>query len=154
MLTHAQVAQTLNGWEYPIRLSREEKTLYRENGIVVVHPYSDDGMKFNGAINDDVDCFGGGIGYVCREGVIDGVSEDEINDPPDTVEDLLAMARLLKGSIVVTAVAGDSEDDPAWRYELPIPHSTFELMEDDEVMAVCAVFSINDLPELEAVEGV
>ena len=154
MLTHEKVAQTLNGREYPIRLSREEKTLYRENGIVIIHPYSDDGMEFDGAMDDEADCFNGGSAYVCREGVIDGISEDEINDPPDTVEDILAMARLLKGSIVVTAVASDSEDDPAWRYELPIPHSTFELMEDGEVMAVCAVFSINDLPELEAVEGV
>jgi hypothetical protein len=150
MLTHSELAKQLHGRKYPLGL-RERYTAYlKTQGLVVVHPHSDDNMELEGAITDEFSCYGGDTAYVCREGVIAEVNGNcEIDDPPTTLKETLDLARRIKAAIPVTAVWGN-RGEVSWRYELPIPHSTFDLMEDSRTMAKGVVFSINDLPEMGA----
>jgi hypothetical protein len=39
----------------------------------------------------------------------------------------------------------EKENPISWTYETDIPHSTFGIVEDDEIYCIGIVFSINDL---------
>lgn len=150
-MNHAELANRLNGCDYPLESDNLLEEL-QANSLVVLHPYSDDNMEIHGAIDDEFGCWGGGTAYLTRSGLVPGMAEDgEIEEPPDNVDDLLKMADLIKSSIKIKVADTDINDNPIWCYEMPenFPHSTFELHdEDDKVMAICVVFSIHDMPEM------
>jgi len=131
------LAKMLTGSEYPLRLSKDIKQLAKDNGLVIVRGGSDDLMMFDGAINDEVGVFDGGIALVYKGGLL------EEREQMETDEELEIWFNNKKVAKQIEAFWDRGEY--TWSYESEIPHSTFEVKEDDEVYCLGMVFSINDL---------
>lgn len=112
-MTLKEFAQMLDGREYGHEITKEEETLAKELGFVVVFGYSDDNAELRGAINDEIGCFDGGV--------------LEHEDLPD----------------VIYAKWCDREIDYAWSYKTSIPHETFRIYEDGEYWCIGIVCDIS-----------
>jgi len=55
-----QLAELLNGTEYPLRISNELSKQAADHGLVIVYGASDDLVEFAGAINDELCAYDGG----------------------------------------------------------------------------------------------
>ena len=60
-MTIYEFAEGLNGREYLNEITPIEAQRAKELGFVVVFGYSDDNAEFCGAIDDEVDCYNGGV---------------------------------------------------------------------------------------------
>jgi hypothetical protein len=108
------IKEKLNGEEYPLTVSDGMQAYCADNGIVIVFGQSDDLMEFNGAIDDEIGAYEGGVIY--------------INDKQlDHTEGLKIEALWCDGDI-------------AWTYKTEIPHETFDIMEDGEVFCKGIIF--------------
>lgn len=112
-MTLKEFAQMLDGREYGHEITKEEETLAKELGFVVVFGYSDDNAELRGAINDEIGCFDGGV--------------LEHEDLPD----------------VIYAKWCDREIDYTWSYKTSIPHETFRIYEDGEYWCIGIVCDIS-----------
>lgn len=126
-MTQKELASNLDGIEYKklVNFHSNIKNMFyqaKENGLVVVFGASDDLMEFSGAIEDEADCYDGGIVCFDKLGVI---NEDEF----------------ARNSIKAFWCI----DNVPWLYETEIPHESFMVMEDGEVYCIGIVFSIKDL---------
>ena len=137
-MTAKELAEMLSGREVGNEITSDEAWQAADAGLVVVLGYSDDGMVFCGAIEDTVDCFGGGIAYLAKTGIL----EPACSCAEDCTCPYFVSARNAAKSI--KAVWHD-EDGPCWTYETDIPHETFDIYEDGEVWCVGIVFSVEDL---------
>lgn len=110
----------------------ETDKLAKDNGIVIVHGYSDDGCNFRGAIIDNVGCFDGGSIYFTKEG-------EFFSDKPDfPVNEIKAV---WCGGVKHEKTGSAYR----WTYETQIPHKTFDVMEESEPFCRGIIFSLNDL---------
>ncbi|MDR0919414.1 MAG: hypothetical protein LBM93_09255 [Oscillospiraceae bacterium] len=123
-MTVKEAAEMLNGRQYLSEISVDEKEILRQNRLVAVFGQSDDLVVFEGAVEDDFDCFGGSEVYVNEQGVY-----VDVEDTEDYRK-------------IVTKWA---EEGYSWSYETDIPHETFEIFEDDSKYCKGIVFSLNDL---------
>lgn len=132
-MTKEQLAQKLNGREYPIRLTKQELAEVKAAGLVIVTGASDELMEFEGAICDEVDA----PGVACiKDGKVlaehDGCEchycgYAAVREPSHTIESLWCV------------------DDISWTFTTDIPHADFDVMEDGEVYCRGLVFSVGDL---------
>lgn len=136
-MTAKELASMLNGREYGKEITKEEISVAKESGLVVVFGASDDLMEFRGAIDDEVDCFEGGIAYVNENGILKApMNCDEckkceyVNDKRDACN-------------TISAIWCDGEF--SWTYHTEIPHETFEIMDDGEKYCRGIVFCLSDL---------
>lgn len=136
-MTAKELAPMLSGAEYGNEITRYEEQMARENGLVVVFGYSDDNTEFRGAIDDEVDCYGGGTIRLTKEGVI--------HEPDCGEEDCKYFKECIKGAKTIEAVWCDAEHGAPWSYKTDIPHETFNIYEDGELFCVGIVFSVEDL---------
>ena len=60
-MTIYEFAEGLNGREYLNEITSIEAQRAKELGFVVVFGYSDDNAEFCGAIDDEIDCYNGGV---------------------------------------------------------------------------------------------
>lgn len=130
-----EIAVALNGREYRGEITRVEEILAKEAGLVIVFGASDDLMEFRGAVNDEMGVHGGGDAHFTRAGLLTNDCDDE-NCP--------YFAALLKMATAVSA-KWDTEGY-SWVYQTTIPHSTFDIMEDNEKYCRGIVFDISDVP--------
>lgn len=112
-MTLKEFAKMLDGREYGHEITKEEETLAKELGFVVVFGYSDDNAELCGAINDEIGCYDGGV--LEHEDLPGQIYADWC---PETV-------------------------DCAWAYRTDIPHEKFCIYEDGELYCVGIVFAIN-----------
>lgn len=125
-MTGKELAEKLDGTEYDklVNFHSNMEHVYdsaRDNNLVIVFGASDDLMEFRGAIDDEADCYGGGIVMVNKNGTgFDAISKNCIEAIWD-------------------------RDNVAWQYETDIPHETFKVMEDGQVYCIGIVFSLDDL---------
>ena len=79
-----ELAQKLNGSEYPLRLNAELKEQAKSAGLVIIYGASDDLMEFDGAIYDEIGCYEGGTALVDEKGLLPDreniESDDELKD--------------------------------------------------------------------------
>lgn len=108
-----EFAQMLDGREYRHEITKEEESLAKELGFVVVFGYSDDNAELRGAIDDEIGCFDGGV--------------LEHKDLPD----------------VIYAKWCDREANYCWSYKTSIPHETFRIYEDGDYWCAGIVCDIN-----------
>lgn len=113
IMTLKEFAQMLDGREYRHEITKEEETLAKELGFVVVFGYSDDNAELRGAIDDEIGCFDGG--------------KLEHEDLPD----------------VIYAKWCDKETNYPWSYKTSIPHETFRIYEDGDYWCIGIVCDIN-----------
>lgn len=141
MISVNDVANILDGREYPLQIEIALSDEIRAAGIVIVYGHSDDLMEFAGAISDEADCYEGGEVLFDRRGLLYDRPDDGTDDELRAWLDRKAHAKCIK------AVWNGDADDPApcWTYETDIPHRVFDVIEDGNVYCTGIVFSVADL---------
>ncbi|MCW7553618.1 hypothetical protein NX722_13475 [Endozoicomonas gorgoniicola] len=132
-----ELAQQLNGTEYPLRPSAELKEQAKVAGLVIVYGASDDLMDFDGAIYDELGCYEGGIAFVDEKGLLP--ERKNIEDDEELKE---FFSRQPKAKSIEAVF---DEDDYTWLYKTDIPHETFEIVSDGEKYCKGMVFSLADI---------
>ena len=125
-----EFAKLLDGREYGNEITLSEIEKAKELGFVVVYGYSDDGAEFDGAIRDDVGCYGGGEIYINKDGIFEPCTEDCKYSEKEKAK-----------CKVINAVWSDG-GEYSWTYETDIPHATFDIVEDGEKFCRGIVFEL------------
>ena len=112
-MTLKEFAEILDGREYRCEITPEEEKLAKKLGFVVVFGYSDDNAELRGAIDDEIECFDGGV--------------LEHDDLPTTIY----------------ADWCPEDIDCAWAYGTSIPHEKFHIYDHGELYCVGIVCDIN-----------
>ena len=112
-MTLKEFAQMLDGREYRCEITQDEEKLAKELGFVVVFGYSDDNAELRGAIDDEIDCYDGGV--------------LKHKDLPSTIY----------------ANWCPEDIDCAWAYGTSIPHEKFHIYDHGELYCVGIVCDIN-----------
>lgn len=133
-----ELANELNGTEYPFRPTRDIIQKAIDNNLVIVYGASDDLMELEGAIVEEVVASGGGIVRVYKSGVLG--SRDDL----DTDEDLEAWLQNKSNSKAIEAKWCETEEY-SWTYQTDIPHSVFDIVEGSEKYCRALVFSVDDI---------
>lgn len=135
-MTAKELAKKLDGREYGHCITREICAEAKEAGLVIVTGASDDLMEFDGAIEDEADCFDGGKVYFDLNGVsMDGSKRECI------IEAVWCNGTNSKGA------------PAAWTYKTDIPHEEFDILEDGDLYCVGIVFSLSDLNKESKIES-
>jgi hypothetical protein len=139
-MTKEEIAKQLDGSEYPLHISKELRHDCLKNGIVIVYGASDDLMEFRGAIEEELDCYGGGEFLFDRQGQIkdwydirDDIGED------DAKEYFERKANAAK----IEAIW--SQGGYSWQYKVGFPCVGFDVMEDGEKYCRGIVFNLTDI---------
>lgn len=143
-MTKEQLAGMLNGREIGNEISKAESKQAKADGLVVVYGASDDLMEFDGAICDEVGAYDGTTAHLSSTGLLK--NECDSDDCPH-------YEASLGNAATITAEWCAAEDGPSWTYSTPIPHATFDVMEDGEVYCRGIVFSLADAAQREAAKG-
>lgn len=144
-----ELAEKLNGIEYPPRLSREFVSEMRKAELFIVYGSSDDLIEFEGAINDEIGCYEGAKILVDRQGTLPVTRWylSDIIDKNDDDEDFEKHIREHIGRLdhakIVQPMWCDGEIP--WTYKTEIPHETFDVMEDGKVFCRGMVIALADL---------
>ena len=137
-----ELAERLNGTEYPLQIPSILEHDIRDAGLVVVFGESDDIIQFRGAIHG--------------EGLMSDVEDTFFLDPAGLLpryeevfdEEEAGMFFLRKAKAqAIQAIwnSGSSEDPACWRYLTDIPHASFDILENGEIYCRALVFSIHAL---------
>lgn len=129
------LACALEGEQYPLTLGFATRNDAEKKGLVIVFGASDDTMVFQGAIEDTIDCYEGGIAYLDEKGLLQNKCDDE---------DCPYFAELKKKAITIKAVWG--QEGYSWTYKTNTPHETFEVLDEDDKYCRGIVFSLKDIP--------
>lgn len=135
-MTTKELANLLNGSEYPLAISRDLQLVAKTAGLVIVFGASDDLIELRGAICDELGCYGGGTVYVIRTGLL--TNDCDSDDCPH-------FARAKSQAAKVEALWA-AEGDYSWTYRTTIPHETFEVVENGEPYCRGIVFALGDVP--------
>ena len=138
-ITKKQLAETLNGNEIGNEITKEQEQQAKDAGLVVVFGYSDDNMEFRGALNDEFGCYGGGEVNFTKDGK--EIDEDDM----EVLEKYNAVPKLNLIEAIWDKEYGENDERCSFQYKTEIPHSTFRIMEGDDLYCVGIVFSITDL---------
>lgn len=134
----SEFAEQLTGIEYPCRIDRDLIAKAKAAGIVIVYGASDDLMEFEGAINDEVGVYDGGIAYL---------DDGKLLENPCSEPECPYFAKIKETAPFIEALWCTDEDAPAWTYETAIPHATFDVMEDGVLYCRGIVFALADVPK-------
>ena|SRR5690606_8521479 len=132
-----ELAEKLDGIEYPVRLSEELINQAKADGLVIVFGASDDLMEFRGAICDEVGCYDGGTALLDSDGLLP--DRDQIKD-----DDELHQYFNRKQKAKTIEALWCEEGDYSWTYITDIPHVAFRVMEDGEPYCLGIVFVLAD----------
>lgn len=137
-MTAKELAYLLNGREYGSEITKEEISIAKESGLVVVFGASDDLMEFRGAMDDEVDCYDGDkIVYVDEHGIYKAPTNCDECEKCEYVQD--------KHNACNTIYAIWCDGEFSWTYHTEIPHETFEIIDDGEKYCRGIVFCLSDL---------
>ena len=133
-MTIQEFAKMLDGREMYHEITGEEGELAKYLGFVVVFGYSNDNAEFEGAIDEEVGCYGGAEIHLNKDGVFDDCEEE------------CKYSKAAKEKCKTVNAIWD-KDGYSWIYETDIPHATFDIMEDGEKFCRGIVFDIKSLEE-------
>lgn len=133
-----ELAEELNGSEYPFRPTKEVIQKAIDSNLVIVYGASDDLMEFIGAIDEEVGAWNGGTVHVYKSGVLG--SRDDL----DTDEELEAWFKNKSDSTPIEAKWCE-DGSYSWVYQTDIPHSTFDIIDGGEKYCRALVFSVDDI---------
>lgn len=139
-ITKESLAAALNGGQYPFDPTAEQVEQAKAAGLIIIYGASDDLMEIRGVFRDEAGVDGGGFVYLDRKGVLD-------RDQCDSDEQIADYTIRKRKSRSIEALWCE-EGDYSWTYRTEIPHSTFEI-EDEDGFPYCRgiVIDIADLPE-------
>ena len=129
-----KLAELISGRSYRNEMNKEEEQIAKENGLIVIFGASDDLVEFRGAIYDELDAYEGTHFIIATPGTEIPVDEDEetyrkakkLEAIPIEEESLTKKNRF-------EAVWSPDELDCSWLIKTDLPHSIFDIMEDDEL---------------------
>ena len=139
-MTPKELAEKLNGIEYPVSIPPLLLAEARAAGVVIVYGASDDLMEFDGAICDEVGCCSGGIAFLDAKGLLPDFEHLCEISHFDGLRDYFSR---FDGRQQVRAVW--ESEGYSWTYKTDIPHETFDVMEDGEKYCRGIVFALADL---------
>ena len=134
-----KLAGILDGMEYPLEISAELRAQAKAAGLVIVYGASDDLMELDGAVRDEFGCYEGGTALVDAKGFLP--AWDDLTYSSE--EECKAYFARKESARAIKAIWG--EGDVSWTYATDLPHSEFQIMEDDEVYGIGIVISLADL---------
>jgi hypothetical protein len=139
MLSKELLSGALNGRQYGCEITDEEAAMAKAAGLVVVFGSSDDLVEFRGAIDDELDCYGGGEFKLDEKGVLPAERNEDWYD--DQMEDYL---RRKKSPTLKTVKAQwcPKSLECSWLIEADVPAATFDIMEDGELFCRGIVFEL------------
>ena len=129
-----ELADKLNGIEYPMRDIKERIEGAKESGLVVIVGYSDDGASVLGAINEEVSAWEGVDILFTESDIYREQCEDEYCPHEEKIK---SRCKIVKAIWL--------KDEYSWVYETSIPHVTFDVNEGKDKYCRGIVFNINDL---------
>jgi hypothetical protein len=138
-VTAEELAKMLDGREMGQEIFHDESVIAKASGLVVVFGYSDDNVEFRGAVDYEMGAYGGKKIRITPAGLVLNKCDE------DACPYYLEQRR---NAAVLRAVWADT-GQPAWTYDVPWPHSTFNVMEDGEVFCRGVVFALSDVPTRE-----
>jgi len=134
-------------------ISHEDSQKAKELGFVIISGHSDDVMSFDGAIDNEGDCYDGGVVKFTKNTVI--CNEEECEEAIQLLEDNGYLIEDIKKSVNeiealwcpdgINDNEGNHIDGISWAYKTKIPHETFFLKEDGEFYCRGIVFNKSDL---------
>lgn len=128
-----EIADALNSlneeWKGALAIFKQAK----DAGIVIVFGESDDLCEFRGAVNNEIDCFGGGEAYFTTNGLL----SNKCDDP-----DCPYFQEKIKNSTVLKIFW--DRDGYSWVYDINVPYETFEVMKDGEKYCKGLVFDLKN----------
>ena len=142
-MSPAEFAALLTGRERGSEITKPEAAAAKAAGLVVVFGYSDDGVNFQGAVNDQIGAYDGATVRMTPHGMLPDW-HDLDKDDEDDVE--AYFVKKMAGFKEIDA-EWSPKDEPtlAWRFKTEIPHATFDVMEDGEVFCRGIVFALADV---------
>jgi hypothetical protein len=123
IMTKEELAGLLNNRGIGHEITKGEALKAKENGLVVIFGYSDDGAVLQGAINDEVDCYDGGGFFINEKGLLPVHSDD-------CDCQYCGYEQAKKEAIKIEAI-WDSEGY-SWIYKTDVVFTTFDIMEGEE----------------------
>lgn len=139
VVTAKQIAELLDGMEYPVRIPSRVVRQAKEAGLVIVYGSSDDLMEFEGAITDEVGAYEGTTVQVDTEGPL---PDFENLDKDDEGELEKYFKRKGKGKTIEAMRCEESVY--SWTYKTDLPCETFEVVEDGAPYCRGIVFRLSD----------
>lgn len=140
--TASEVAASLDGAGYPLRLCREDQELLSANGLVVVIGNSDDIISFYGAIDDESGVYNGGNVLLDKDGLLE--SEEQFFEGRPSAAQATQYHERIQAAKKIKAKWCEGGLIP-WTYETDIKHETFKIMDEGSVYCVGLVFHVDDL---------
>lgn len=140
-MTKEEAAVLLNGFEYPAREIEQHHKSLAAAGLVAAFGMSDDLLEFRGAIYDEVGAYDGTTVLVDTEGLIP--SFDAVSDEGDEAQ-MAAYFRRKPNGVGIEALWSPGEIDASWLIKTPIPHVTFDILEDGDLYCRAVVFALAD----------
>lgn len=113
-----------------------EERMARNSGLVVVFGHSDDNVEMRGAIHDEVGAYNGATVYLSATGLL-------VNDCDD---DMCPHFKRARDRAARFKAKWDDGSGAAWTFDVPWPHYTFEVFEEDELFCLGVVFAVADVP--------
>lgn len=139
LITKEQLAETLNGNKIGNEITEEQEQQAKDAGLVVVFGGSDDLMEFRGALYDEYGCYNGGEVKFTKEGK--EIDEDDM----EVLEKYNLVPKLNTIEAIWDREYGENDERCSFQYKTDIPHSTFRIMDDEDLYCVGIVFNISDL---------
>ena len=134
-MTPQEAAARINGNQYRSEVPKGLAEALKDAGLVAVYGASDDLMEFEGAISDEIGCYGDGIAYLTPTGLLK--NDCDSDECPH-------FAKMKESAPFITAKWDDGGF--SWRYETTIPHAKFIIKEDDDNYCEGIVFALADVP--------
>lgn len=132
-MTKEQLAAILNGNEYGEEITKDQERQAEGAGLVVAYGHSDDIMVFKGALQNVINCCGGGEIYFTKYGI--EVIYERYNN----------FANINIIEVIFDKEYGVSDEYCPMQFKTEIPHATFRIMESGSLYCVGIVFNVRDL---------
>jgi hypothetical protein len=138
-----QLAEQLDGTEYPLRLDEDTAQAAKDNGLLIVYGASDDLIEFDGVFQDEAGAWDGGTFYFDKQGLFPDF-ENINRDDKDALRSYFAREAEAKNNSI-EAIWDDKEKNCSFWYKTDIPHAVFKVVEDEGVYCYGIVIDIKDL---------
>jgi hypothetical protein len=141
-----QFAELLNGRQYRDEITSDEELLAHENGLLVLFGASDDLLELRGIIYDEVGAYGGGSAFLAKKkgGLLGIINDNTLEDLQDLLDENDLDFVIPKVKVAETHWCPSSLDCP-WLITTDFPHSTFDIMEEDDLYCRGVVIDIRDI---------
>ena len=147
-LTRQELAERLNNCERGEEISKELEQLAKENNLVVLFGYSDDGLEIRGAIYDELGAYNGGEFALIKKGELYSDEEEENTYHKTDCDSILPLSEEYaqpEEKERRISLKWLDEGDKSWEIETQMPHSKFLIREEAEPFSDGIVIDLDEV---------